>query len=71
MDITALKKSVNSLFTVPFQYQIPVYQRPYAWTTNEIGEFWTDIVGSDASGHFLGPIVLFQTKKEDDEVLAR
>ena len=43
MEITALKKTVNGLFTVTHQYQVPVFQRPYAWEPKQLGEFWTTL----------------------------
>jgi len=40
---------------------VPIYQRSYAWTADEIGEYWTDLRGafSDATPeYFLGTLVL-------------
>ena len=67
MEITALKKTVNGLFTVTHQYQVPVFQRPYAWQPKQLGELWNDIFDADVDGHFLGPVVLFKTKSDDED----
>ena len=40
---------------------VPVYQRSYAWTTDEIGEYWADLRGAFSDNvpeYFLGTIVL-------------
>ena len=40
---------------------VPVYQRSYAWTTDEIGEYWVDVSGAFSDSvpeYFLGTIVL-------------
>lgn len=38
-------------------YEIPEFQRPFAWEAKHIDEFWADIVDVPESGHFLGPMV--------------
>lgn len=45
---------------------VPIYQRSYAWTLDEVTEFWSDLktaFNEGASEYFLGTIVL--TKKDD------
>ena len=40
---------------------VPVYQRSYAWTKDEIGEYWEDLTGAFSDNvpeYFLGTIVL-------------
>ena len=40
---------------------VPVYQRSYAWTADEIGEYWVDVSGAfsdNVTDYFLGTIVL-------------
>ena len=42
------------------QFIIPVFQRDYAWTTDNWQQLWDDIVrsgGIDSGGHFVGSIV--------------
>jgi hypothetical protein len=45
---------------------VPIYQRSYAWTLDEVAEFWSDLKSAfseGASEYFLGTVVL--TKKDD------
>jgi hypothetical protein len=67
MQVDAFQRSVAGLFTVPFQYRVPLYQRPYAWGPREIDQFWTDITESGTRGHFIGPIVVYKTDKKQDK----
>jgi hypothetical protein len=42
-------------------FAVPTYQRSYAWTADEIDDFWNDLAGSIAIGqpdYFIGSIVL-------------
>ncbi len=52
------------------QLKVPVYQRPYSWNTDEVGEYWTDLRGAlnaKAPEYFLGSIVV--TTEGDDNRL--
>jgi len=42
------------------RYEVPFYQRPYAWTEDEVVELWNDILKNDPP-YFLG-ILLIKTK---------
>ncbi|MDE0325615.1 MAG: DUF262 domain-containing protein [Candidatus Poribacteria bacterium] len=54
------RKTVNSLFKVAVQYEIPMYQRRYVWNEDHWHPLWSDIV-NNAEGkserHFTGAIV--------------
>ncbi|MDZ7925487.1 MAG: DUF262 domain-containing protein [Marinagarivorans sp.] len=43
------------------QSVIPLFQRPYSWTKQNWGEFWSDLMDQyeeeDRSSHFMGAIV--------------
>ncbi|MGQ4496120.1 DUF262 domain-containing protein [Dermabacteraceae bacterium P13101] len=39
------------------QHAIPRYQREYAWETQNIIDFWNDIIDGDSGPHFLGSMV--------------
>ena len=62
---------VSKIFSPEFDFVIPAYQRPYAWTTEEAGELFDDIQGfmqqQGAAGaddpYFLGSIVLIKTEE--------
>jgi uncharacterized protein with ParB-like and HNH nuclease domain len=46
-------------------YQIPDYQRPYSWNTEQIEQMWDDIYSSmetKEESYFLGPIILIERK---------
>ncbi len=59
--------SVKQLFSDPFLFNIPSYQRPYAWTPAEASRLLEDLLlavdedkacGGNGDGHFLGSVVL-------------
>jgi len=63
---------VRGIFDGPNYYQIPDYQRPYAWGEEEIEQLWDDIKSAFDSGdeyYFLGPMIMAQTEDGDLEVV--
>ncbi len=57
------------IFSSDFDYEIPSFQRPYAWTEEEAGDLFDDLYDfyvneADDEQYFLGSIVLV---KEDDK----
>lgn len=46
------------------KFRIPKYQRPYAWGTDQVSEFWIDLSANDDT-FFLGSFV-FCTEHQDD-----
>ena len=63
-EIKGKEFPLAKIFSSEFDYEMPKFQRPYAWTEEEAGElfddlfdFWKDNSGSD-SQYFLGSIVL-------------
>ena len=70
--MSTIKGAEYALYKVlssDFEFHIPDYQRPYAWTREQASELFDDISGfMDAEGvnekYFLGSIVL--VKKDDD-----
>lgn len=56
---------MGNLFT-DNNFEVPVYQRYYAWKHNEVEDFWNDLldlVQGNRNGHFFGQLV---TVKHDD-----
>jgi hypothetical protein len=51
------------------QYVVPLYQRPYSWTTEEVDQLWEDITGDLDAEHFMGSIVLNNEDKKKPEVI--
>lgn len=60
---------LSKIFSSDFDYEIPSFQRPYAWTEEEAGDLFDDLYDfyvseADDEQYFLGSIVLV---KEDDK----
>ena len=71
MTIKAEEKELKQIFSDDYFFEIPSYQRPYAWTTEQTGELLDDItVAMDEAlqEYFLGSIVLI---KDMDEPLSQ
>jgi hypothetical protein len=66
--ITGKEYPLLKIFSSDFEYFIPAYQRPYAWTTEEAGILFDDLYEfyqtESTDNYFLGTIVLI---KEDDK----
>lgn len=66
MELNAVTRSVNDIFSLNKKYLVPRFQREYSWTTEEVEEFWDDITSQiSAKGksitneeYFIGCIVL-------------
>lgn len=71
-QITGHEYPIKEIFSNKFQFTIPPYQRPYAWTTEQAGEMLDDFIdfmeqdgaGVDREPYFLGSVVLI--KQEND-----
>jgi Protein of unknown function DUF262/Protein of unknown function (DUF1524) len=69
--LEAHDKLLREIFEGSYQFEIPDYQRPYAWTTEQAEELFTDLVSAmqdaRASGttgqYFLGSIVLIKNDR--------
>lgn len=57
--------SITDLVSTRY-FTVPRYQRSYAWTDDEVGDFWSDLIDATKSGgdYFLGNIVL--TSNDED-----
>ena len=68
MSIWAHEQQLAKIFSQNYLFQIPEYQRPYAWTTEQVGELLDDLVTAmdrdQNSPYFLGSIVLIKELKE-------
>lgn len=70
--LEAHDKLIREIFEGSYQFKIPDYQRPYAWTTEQTEELFNDLLSamkdarkSDvASQYFLGSIVLIKNDRE-------
>ena len=62
--IKASEQNLDSVFHRDYEFQIPVYQRPYAWDLEQVGELFDDLVDAMGRGedepYFLGSVVLIK-----------
>lgn len=64
-EINGHEYQLLKIFSSDFEYHIPAYQRPYAWTKDETNTLFDDLYGfftseSDDENYFLGSIVLIK-----------
>ncbi|KRO29307.1 DUF262 domain-containing protein [Lactiplantibacillus fabifermentans] len=62
---------INELFH-DNKFIVPLYQRNYAWETNEIEDFWSDledIVNGKRNNHFFGQIVTYRNNNNEQEII--
>lgn len=53
-------------------FEVPLYQRNYAWGKQEVGDFWNDLIdliNGNRDSHFFGQIVTFNNNKNKEEVI--
>lgn len=64
MFIQTGSEFVGNLLSRHIQFQVPEHQRDYAWTEDEILQFWDDVWSGceQERSHFFGPIVLKDVK---------
>jgi uncharacterized protein with ParB-like and HNH nuclease domain len=69
VNIHAIEKALFKIFSNDFAFAIPPYQRPYAWTTDQVGELLSDVLSflgngsepiAEVNPYFLGSIVLIK-----------
>ena len=62
--ITGKEYPLDKIFSSDFEYHIPVYQRPYAWTEDETGKLFDDLYEffctRSTENYFLGSIVMIK-----------
>lgn len=62
--ITGKEYPLSNIFSSEFEYYIPSYQRPYAWTTEQAEVLFDDLyqffIDKTADNYFLGSIVLIK-----------
>lgn len=62
MKIEANDKEVQDIFSLGY-FNIPRFQRPYSWDSEEVESFWDDIILEKTENYFIGSMVVYQTKK--------
>ncbi|KAA8680979.1 DUF262 domain-containing protein [Vibrio gigantis] len=67
-NITGAEYALSKIFSSDFDYEIPPYQRPYAWTTEQAGELFDDLYDfyqhEAEESYFLGSIVLVKEENK-------
>lgn len=66
--ITSYTYPIGELLGKPLFYRVPVYQRDFAWTIEQIDTLWDDITSAVSEGqqeYFLGAIVLSFTDQDN------
>ena len=62
--IKAGEQNLNAVFSDDYLFEIPPYQRPYAWTVEQVDELLDDLLNAMdrdvQSPYFLGSIVLIK-----------
>lgn len=62
--ISGAEYPLSKIFSSDFTYEIPKYQRPYAWTVDQASELFDDLYDfyqkEPEEGYFLGSIVLIK-----------
>ena len=68
MSIKAKEQQLRKVFSDDYVFEIPAYQRPYAWTTEQTEELLDDLLnavrGDASADYFLGSIVLIKDENE-------
>ena len=62
-------QKIIEIFGGEKSYQVPVYQRPYSWDTEQIEELWDDIYEAfenEDGEYFLGSIILTRNEINKD-----
>ena len=76
--IEASEQPLQKIFSSDFDFSIPLYQRPYAWTTKETGELLSDLLDNmgplnaevdDTNPYFLGSLVLVKGDTPEADVV--
>ncbi len=78
VSIDTRQCEIKKIFSDDYVFSIPLYQRPYSWTTEEAGILLEDLLDAmgeskldleEVSPYFLGSIVLTKGDKPDSEVI--
>lgn len=69
-DISAQELAIKDVFNNKYRFEVPDYQRPYAWTSEETADLLNDIKNAaddaetpkDTDPYFLGSVVLTKSR---------
>lgn len=78
VKIEASEQPLQKVFSSDFDFSIPLYQRPYAWTTKEAGELIGDLLDNmddlkspveETNPYFLCSVVLVKGDLPNSDVV--
>lgn len=58
MKIESHDRSIKELLGSDY-FVIPRFQRPYSWDSENISDFWNDVVANTSSDYFIGSMVVY------------
>lgn len=70
--LTADDTTVGTFLQAQERFRVPLYQRDYAWTEDQVDELWEDIqavVNGEREHHFLGAITIKSIGNEEFELI--
>ena len=72
-SIKASEQNLNAIFSDTYIFEIPVFQRPYAWTTEQVDDLLDDLLYAmrrdDEEPYFLGSVVLIKGDDAKSQVV--
>ena len=68
LDLKAQNKTLGETFFIDQRFEIPRYQRPYAWKAEQIEDFWSDLT-TDDNTYFVGNIICNTSRLSEDNVI--
>ncbi len=71
MKIDAHGRKIREILERKISYEIPDYQRPYSWTTDEIDDLFNDLDSAvdTENNHFFGAFVFNTERKENEKIV--
>jgi len=71
--IKASEENLAKVFCDDYRFEIPRFQRPYAWTTEEVSELLDDLLFAmnwdDQEPYFLGSVILIKRSDPESQVV--
>src|SRR5690349_2367200 len=58
VKIESRDRSIGDLLTSGY-FVIPRFQRPYSWDSENISEFWEDVIVNKSADYFIGSMVVY------------
>lgn len=65
LDFEASDKPLLEVLFGNYKFSIPRYQRPYAWSEDQVADFWYDLTDNSVGDFFLGSFI-FNYEKLDE-----